>query len=53
MYVADLTIEELEEIKARLDKGERFKGVAFSKGITELDELMDRLTKEVGYQRKD
>lgn len=53
MHVTDLTIEELKEIKARLDKGERFGGVVFSKGITEWDALMDRLTKEVGYQRKD
>lgn len=54
MRVGDLTIEELKEIKAQLEKGEKFDRVAFLSRVTkgEYDALMNRLIKEVGYQRK-
>lgn len=55
MPVEDLTIEELKEIKAQLEKGEKFDSIAFLERIVkgEYDALMDRLTKEVGYKKDD
>lgn len=50
MFVEDLTEKELREIKRELDKT-----VAFELRLTKIKKyaLMDRLTKEVGYKKKD